>query len=163
NKDRKRFSTSDFLGSSIQSRGDRSRQAVPARCFLTQPATASGGERVVLCPAIILALAPFSGDQILVFQPVQRGIQGPLRDIERLSRNLLNAKQHAISVQRLQGDGFEDQHVERAGQQVCAFVQGWWPPSPTRSIARRSRALLYLLMMQANYYEPRLENRDDER
>src|SRR5690348_6171864 len=116
NRERKRLNMSHLLGCGVQCRGNRGGQAVPARRLLAKAAASRGGQGVILGAAVILALSPFGGDEVLVLQPVERRIQGPLRNFERIARNLLDAQQHAVSMQRFQGDRFEDQHVERSRQ-----------------------------------------------
>jgi hypothetical protein len=53
-------------------------------------------------------------------EAVERGVERALLDQQRAARDLLDAQQHAVAVQGAERDGLEDEHVERAGQQVSA-------------------------------------------
>ena len=79
-------------------------------------------KRVVLRSPVVVALAPFGGDQALVFQTVERRIERPLRNFERVSGDLPDAEQHAVSVERRQRHGLQNQHVQRAGQKAGGLV-----------------------------------------
>src|SRR4029077_6237701 len=113
--------TSHLLRRGVQRRRDRGRQAVPVGGLLAQPPASGGGEGVELRLAIVLALPPLGGDQLLVLQPVERRIERALRNLQRLARDLADAQQHAVPMQRRQGYGLEDQHIERARKQVCGL------------------------------------------
>src|SRR5262245_15455633 len=54
-----------------------------------------------------------------MFEAIQRRIERALLDQEALLRDLLDAEQDAIAVQRSQRNGLEDEKVERALQQLC--------------------------------------------
>src|SRR6185312_818443 len=114
NRERKRLNMSHLPGCGVQCRGNRGGQAVPARRLLAKAAASRGGQGVILGAAVVLALAPFGGDEVLMLQAVKRWIERALRNLERIARNLLDAQQHAVSMQRFQRNRFEDQHVECA-------------------------------------------------
>jgi hypothetical protein len=59
----------------------------------------------------------------LMFEAVERGVEGALLDFETILGDLLDAQQNSIAVEGAQGDGFEDEHVEGALQQVEWFCQ----------------------------------------
>src|SRR6266849_3951986 len=81
-------------------------------------------EPVIFGLAFVFRLAPFAGDPSLVLQPVQRRVQGTLLNLQPIFRNLLDAQQNAVAVQRAEGNSLEDQHVQRALQKVELFVHG---------------------------------------
>ena len=81
----------------------------------------AGGQRVELGLALVLALAPFGGDQALVLEAIERRVERALRHAQRFARNLLDAQQHAVAVERLQRHRFQNQHVERSGQQLSVL------------------------------------------
>src|ERR1700683_3473758 len=83
-RERKRSNMSDLLPRRVQGCSNRGRQAIPAGCLFTQAATSCGGQAVVLCPAVVLALTPLGHDENLMLQPVERRIQGSLRDVQGL-------------------------------------------------------------------------------
>jgi hypothetical protein len=77
--------------------------------------------RVELRLAVVVALAPLRDDELLVLQPVERRIERPLGHLQRVARDLTDAQQHAVPVQRFERHRLEDQHVECAGKQVCGL------------------------------------------
>ena len=46
-----------------------------------------------------------------MFEPVERGIERALLNFEAVFRDLLDAQENAVTVQRPERDGFEDEHV----------------------------------------------------
>src|SRR6185312_11483530 len=98
--ERRRANISHLLRCRAQGGGNRRRESAPARSFLTQAPPPRGGQRVVLRPPVVVALAPFGRDESLMFQPVERRIQRALRNLERVTRDLPNAQQHAVPVKR---------------------------------------------------------------
>ena len=122
-------------------------QLVPAAVSSREPAPAGRGERVELRLALVVALAPFGGDQALVLEPVERRIERALRDLQGVAGDLLDAEQDAVAVQRLERHRLENQHVERARQQVGlvrrvdspSLARSLWGCSP--SLSRRERAV----------------------
>src|SRR5260370_26745526 len=71
NRERRRLNMSHLLRRGIQGCGDRRRETVPAGRFVAQAAAPRGGQPVILCAAVVLALPPFGGDEIVVFQSVE--------------------------------------------------------------------------------------------
>src|SRR5262249_37328947 len=61
---------------------------------------------------------PFRREQTPVFQPMQRGIEGALRDLQRVAGNLLESLGDAITVNRTERDNLEDQKIQRALRQI---------------------------------------------
>src|SRR5262245_59818913 len=53
-----------------------------------------------------------------MLEAVERGIEGALLDQQLLARDLLDAEQHAVAVKRPERNGFQDEQVERALQQL---------------------------------------------
>src|SRR4051794_9008245 len=82
------FSTSHLLGCGVQRRRDGRRQPVPTFGFAAQAPPSGRGQGVVFRAPVIIADTPFGGDQFLVLQAVESGIQGPLGDFERIARDL---------------------------------------------------------------------------
>ena len=52
-----------------------------------------------------------------MLEPVERGIEGALLNLQSVAGDLLDAEEHAIAVERAERDGFQDQEVECALQQ----------------------------------------------
>ncbi len=53
-----------------------------------------------------------------MLEAIQRGIERALLNLQAVLRDLLNAEQDAVAVQRPQRDGLEDEEVEGALQQL---------------------------------------------
>src|SRR5262245_47050725 len=71
-------------------------------------------ERVIPCPPRILRVAPLGVEQPGALEPLERGEQRAWIDFEDAARDLLDAPSDAETVHRLEAEGFEDQHVQRA-------------------------------------------------
>src|SRR3970282_415305 len=106
--------SSEVAGGGAQEELDRAREALPVVRLFAQPLSAGGGERVVLRLALVVGLAPLEGDQALVLEAVQRGVERPLRNLQRVFRDLLQAQQHAVTVPRAERDGLEGEKGARA-------------------------------------------------
>src|SRR5262249_62411149 len=72
--------------------------------------------------ALVFAFAPIRDDQALMLETVERGIEGPLGDLQGLSRNLLDPQQHTVTVERPQGNSLENEHVQEPGQKLCRVI-----------------------------------------
>src|SRR5262245_22552239 len=62
-----------------------------------------------------------------MFDPVQGGIEGALLNLQLVARHLLDAQEDAVSVQRSERNGLEDQQVQRALQQFGGTGHGVSP------------------------------------
>src|SRR5213593_2973006 len=100
--DRRRVNMSHLVGSRDERGGHRGCQTLPAFGLFAKPPPAGRRHGVVLGFPLVIALTPFRRDESLMFQPVERGIQGALRDLQRVAGYLLNPEQNAVPVQRLQ-------------------------------------------------------------
>ena len=49
---------------------------------------------------------------------MERGIKRALQDFEAVLRDLLDAEEDAVAMQGSKGDSLEDEHVERALEEV---------------------------------------------
>src|SRR5207249_127712 len=95
--------------------------AIPLLSLGVELTAASRGQPIELGFTIVIGFAPLTGNQTLVFQPVERWIQRSLLDLQLLTGDLLCAKQNPVAMQRAERDGFEDQHVQSALQQIDLF------------------------------------------
>src|SRR5690606_8689512 len=66
------------------------RKPVPARDFLAEARAAGGGEAVELRAPVVIGAPPLALDEPLVLQPVQRGVECALLNLERTARDLLD-------------------------------------------------------------------------
>ena len=78
-------------------------------CFL--PARV---RRVHLGAARVLGLSPLGVEPARALEPLQRREQGTGVDLEHAARDLLDPAGDAEPVHRLEAEGLENQHVERA-------------------------------------------------
>jgi len=53
-----------------------------------------------------------------MLEPIDRGIQAPLLNLEQRLRELLDPEQNAVAVHWPEGEGFEDEQVEGALEQL---------------------------------------------
>jgi len=111
-----------FLWCRVQDSSDALCHAVPLFGFAFRPALSGRGKPVILRLPIVFRLAPFASDPALVFQAIRRRIQRALLNLQTIFRNLLDAQQNAVAVQWAEGNGLEDQHVERTLQNVQLVV-----------------------------------------
>jgi hypothetical protein len=58
----------------------------------------------MLCPPLVLRFTPLRGDESLMLEAIQRGIERALLNLQTVLRDLLNAEQDAVAVQRSQRD-----------------------------------------------------------
>lgn len=79
-----------------------------------QPLPARRGETVDAGAAIPLGNLPTGGYQPLQLQALQRGVERARFHLNGGVRGLADGLGDAVTVQRLEGQGAEDQHVERA-------------------------------------------------
>src|SRR5687767_1845968 len=76
------------------------------------------GQRVELGPAASLVGLPHGSDPPLLLDPVEGRVERALLHVEHLVRHLADALDRAVAVQRPEREGLEDEHVERALEQV---------------------------------------------
>jgi len=111
----------------LRRRGERQPDAVgnllPVGQFFLEPPPAGGSQAVVLRLPLVFRLAPFGRNQALVLQPVQGGVQRSLLNLETITGDLLNPKEHAVAVKRAQRHRLENQQIERALQQLGRLAQ----------------------------------------
>lgn len=66
---------------------------------------------------------------------MQRRVDRTLLREQRAARDLPNAKQHSVAVQPAERDRFENEQVERAGQEFRLSIQNSSPIVLRRSMA----------------------------
>src|ERR1700722_15694101 len=89
---------SHFLRCRTENAGDKRRHAVPLLSFGVELTGASRAQSIELCLTMVVGFAPLTGNQALVFQPVERRVQRSLLDLQLLIGDLLYAKQNPIAV-----------------------------------------------------------------
>src|SRR4029078_12865508 len=98
-----------------------------SRLELLSPATS---DRVVTRVPSRGRLSPFGGDPSLAQQAVERRVERPLLDAENVIRERLDVTRHRVPVGASQSEGTQDEHVERAGEQVAANGGVWHRQMP---------------------------------
>jgi hypothetical protein len=54
-----------------------------------------------------------------MLQPIQRGVESPLLDLQRPAGDLLDAKQDAVAMELAERDCLEDQEIQRPREYSC--------------------------------------------
>src|SRR5881392_481597 len=98
----------------VQQTRDRLRAACPVRRLDLELLAPLARQLVVPRAPRVLRLAPFGVEPPRPLEPLERGQQRPRIDLEHAARHLLHATRDAEAVHRLEADGLEDEHVERA-------------------------------------------------
>src|SRR5262245_47406165 len=112
------------LRTRLEGRRHRPDETVPAGRLLAQPAPPVGGEPVVARTPVVVGHPPFAVDQSLALEAREGGVERALLNRERLTRDLLNAQQHAVPVQWPERDRLEDQQIENARQEWSSVGHG---------------------------------------
>src|SRR5205807_6650181 len=71
--------------------------------------------------AIVLRRVPVSLQQSLSHQSKQRRVERALFDQQRSVGNLFDAQQNTVAIERAQRDGFQNEQIESAGENLRAF------------------------------------------
>src|SRR5689334_12234039 len=92
--------------------------ALPLRLLLAQRAAAGGGEAVELRALALLGVPPHALHPRALLEAVQRGVERTVEHAEGLAGALADPARDAVAVARAPRQRLEDQHVERAEQDV---------------------------------------------
>src|SRR6202035_5789349 len=90
---------------------DRVGQAPPAGGLHFELRSAFSREGIELRVAAGVGLRPLGGEQTAIFEPMERGIQRPLGDLDDVARYLLKPLCDGVAVNRAKRDEFQDQQV----------------------------------------------------
>src|SRR5206468_10445920 len=85
----------------------------PPAGLVAQPLAARRREAVVPRAAVILGCAPERSDPPAILETVERRIQRPVLDLQHLVGSLLDGVRDRVPVRGAEGQGFQDQQVER--------------------------------------------------
>src|SRR5688500_5517643 len=102
----------------VQEPADGERKLTPVLSLGGQALPAGGGERIDPRLAAVVAGGHLGREKAGSLEPVQRRVERALADRERVAGVLLNPLLDAPAVIRPEGDGAEDQQIERALQLV---------------------------------------------
>jgi len=108
-------------------------------------------QRVIPGTPIVFGRSPFGLHPAVQEEPLQRGVQRALADLEDVLRHGLEALRDGVAVERPAHERPQDQQVEGAGQEIgrligethaSPIVRRWegWISSRNSRIHRRSRA-----------------------
>src|SRR4030095_3657406 len=98
--------------------GDRRDEAIPARRIFLETPPPARRDGIELRLAIVVALPPLGLDEPIALETVERGIERPLWDLERVLGDLRDAEKDAVAVERAERHRLQDQHVERPGEEL---------------------------------------------
>src|SRR5215211_3100067 len=98
---------------------DGDEHAVEVGDLFTELATASGGERVVARATASRRRSPLRRDPATLLQPLERGVERSLLDRQDGVGQELDLLRDRVAVERLHGERLQDQHVERALEQLA--------------------------------------------
>src|SRR5579863_3676570 len=113
----------------LENERNRRGQTRPAFRFVFEVGPAGGSEPIEFRLPAGLRLCPVRGEQLLVFQPMQRGVERTLLDLESFTRDLLDLLGDGVPVDRPVRNDPENQKIERAlrelgfgcGLHTCSF------------------------------------------
>jgi hypothetical protein len=120
------------------------RQPIPAFELAFELFPAIAGQRIELGGAAEIGFPPLGPNPCLLLEAVQRGVERPLPDGQDVAGQQPNAFRNSPPVQRLAGDGFENQQIQRALEQVRRLRQV--TPRLSTIIPRLSTMLARLLV-----------------
>ena|ERR1700722_7443434 len=104
---------------SLNDQIDRGRQPAPVRRLFLQLRAPGRGQRIKLRLSPRFRFRPFRFDPGFLFQPVQSGIERALLNLKNFLGDLLNALGNRPTVFRFERDGFEDEEIESALNEIA--------------------------------------------
>ena len=99
-------------------------KALPVGLFALELFASGARERIVPGATIVLAGAPLGLNPALLFEAVESGVERALLDLEDVAGNLLDALGDPPSMHGFEGNGFQDEQVKGALQQIHGVGQG---------------------------------------
>lgn len=95
-------------------------ESEPAIVLDRELAAAGGGEAAVFRPPVVLQRPPLGPNEAVALEPMERGIQGALVELQYGARHALDVLRDAPPMHVLDAQGLEDHHVDR---RLPAFVR----------------------------------------
>src|SRR4051812_29031991 len=102
------------LMSALQDQRHRRGEALPLVDLFTERSAALPRDGVVARASVVLGVLPVALDVAAMFEPLERGIERALVDLQPAARDLLDAEPNSPAVHRFQGERFQDQQVDAA-------------------------------------------------
>jgi hypothetical protein len=97
-------------------------EAAPVGGFFFELDAAGGGEGVELGLATGFGFRPLGFDPTFLFETVQGGIERALLNLENFARDLLNALGDGPAVLGFEREGFKDEEIESALDEIVGFA-----------------------------------------
>src|SRR5262249_38795119 len=111
-----------FMASRLHDARDARADAAPVARLLDELPASGRGQPVELRTPIVLGRPPFRREEPGELQPVQRGVEGALLHAQHVVRRPLGALGDAAALSRAAGERLQDEHVERALEQLALDV-----------------------------------------
>src|SRR5262245_50150053 len=99
------------------------REALPGFQLALELPSPLARQRVELRVAPEIGRLPLGANPALLLEAMERGIERALADRQRVAGEQLNALGDPPAVQRLARDGFQDEQIQRALEQIGGFRQ----------------------------------------
>jgi hypothetical protein len=93
-------------------------EPIPSSLFFAEAFAAGGGKFVVFGSTVVIGSAPAGFQEALANKTEEGGVEGALFDEEGAAGDLLDAEENAVAVKGAEGDGFENEQVQSAGEKV---------------------------------------------
>ena len=106
--------------------GYGSGKACPALGFGIEALLALVGELVELGAAVVFGGSPAGFEQAAEFESMEGGVERAFFDLEQLLGGLVDPLGDRVAVKRAAGEGFEDEHLQGALDEVAGVV-GFFP------------------------------------
>src|SRR5215471_14159940 len=122
-----------------QHAGDRRGQAIPVRALLVELRATETRERIEARVAAGVGRRPRRAKPAALLETMQRRVERSLLYLHDVAGHLLQPPRDGVAVDRTERDDFQDQHVERALQDVGFRGVGHHTKTLYTSICRTSR------------------------
>lgn len=97
-------------------------ETVPVGGFFFELDAAGGGEGIELGDAAGFGFGALALDPAFVLEAMESGVQGALLNLQNVAGDLLDALGDGPAVLGLESQGFEDQEIESALDEVVGFA-----------------------------------------
>src|SRR5712692_5356808 len=101
---------------------DRFSNPLPTGMLRREMPPARGGQAVKFCAPVICGSSPFAFDPSFLQEPLERGIERAVLDLENVLRGLLDELGDAVAVHRPPAKRAQDEQVQGSLQEVEPFV-----------------------------------------
>src|SRR5262249_55255853 len=106
----------------LEDSSDRARVSAPGRHFRTELSPTARRERVVLRLPVVFGHAPLGVDGAAILEAMQGLVQRGVDDHETAAAVSLDPLTHGVAVERTQRQGFQNENVEGAVQEIAGVT-----------------------------------------